>query len=90
MKTMLIKADDVIVERIVSLFELFPKERYELSVSPYTEEERVLDELAKTMDFHDDAQVMEFCVKLSDLGKEQWWTRHRREYLQGANHAGRV
>jgi hypothetical protein len=83
MKTMIIKADDAIVERITLLFELFPKEQYELSVSPYTEEERALDEFAKSIDFNNDDQVMEFCVKMSTIGKRQWWSKHKKEYLQG-------
>lgn len=83
MKTMVIKADDVIVERIVSLFDLFPKERYELAVMPYTEEEREIDELAHRLNFDDDDQIMEFCVKLSDLGKRQWWSTHDKKYLEG-------
>ena len=57
MKTVLIKANDIIVERIVSLFELFPKDQYELSVLPYTEEEQALDELAKTIDFKDEEKA---------------------------------
>ena len=89
MKTMVIKADESIVERIVSLFDLFPKDRYELSVLPYGDAERRIDELAKTVDFDNDDQVQDFCVKLSDLGKDQWWLSHRREYLQGVPHADR-
>ena len=57
MKTVLIKANDIIVERIVSLFELFPKDQNELSVLPYTEEEQALDELAKTIDFKDEEKA---------------------------------
>lgn len=36
MKTLVIKADDAIVERIVSLFELFPKNQYEMKIVPGT------------------------------------------------------
>ncbi len=79
MKTMVIKADDTIVERIVSLFDLFPKEQYEMTVMPYSEGERELDEFAKTIDFNDDDHVMEFCVRMSDLGKRAWWSKHGKE-----------
>jgi hypothetical protein len=32
MKTLVIKANDTLIERIVGLFELFPKDQYDLSV----------------------------------------------------------
>lgn len=32
MKTLVITANDLLIQRIVSLFELFPKDQYELSV----------------------------------------------------------
>jgi len=49
---------------------------------PYTEEERELDEFAKTIDFNDEDQVMEFCVRMSDIGKRDWWSKHGKEYLK--------
>jgi hypothetical protein len=83
MQTMVLKADERIVTRLVSLFDLFPKDGYELFVSPYSESEQRLDELARTVNFDDDEQVQEFCAQLSDVGKTEWWAHHRAEYLQG-------
>ena len=40
MKTLVIKASDTLIERIVWLFELFPQDQYELAVIP----ERTLSE----------------------------------------------
>ena len=34
MKTLVIKANDTLIERIVWLFELFPRDQYDLSVIP--------------------------------------------------------
>ena len=34
MKTLVIKANDALIERIVWLFELFPQDQYDLSVIP--------------------------------------------------------
>ena len=79
MKTLIIKAEDTIVERIASLFELFPREQYDIAVFPYTREERELDQLASTINFDDEEQVMEFCVKMSDIGKREWWATHHRD-----------
>lgn len=37
MKTLVIKANDMLIERVISLFELFPKDQYELAVIPEKE-----------------------------------------------------
>ncbi|MBD3306206.1 hypothetical protein GF339_07435 [candidate division KSB3 bacterium] len=76
MKTLVIQAEDAIIDRIIPLFELFSQRQYDMKVLPYTDEDRELDELADQIDFDDEEQLMEFCVKMSDLGKRQWWATH--------------
>lgn len=52
-----------------------------MKLLPYTDEERELDEFAKTISFSNPDQVMEFCVRISNIGKRKWWAEHGEKYM---------